>query len=154
MATLDSDFEDSLREAVLDDIQQQATASDGYIQTTVAKMDALLAAYGRRHDYDVGPVIESRTEPAITRDRTSIRAFWGYYHPAARPMAFGTSDHTVDGDPVLTFVWEDPPQWVTEEFEQEGDGYRVFFSSVDVSGLPAGRFVRDGLADLRRRLQR
>jgi hypothetical protein len=42
-------------------------------------------------------------------------------------------------------VWEDPPQWVREEFEPEGDGWRVFLPETTPSGLPEARFIRDTL---------
>lgn len=150
MATLGADFEDQLREALLDDVQQQFVGRDGPIWAAVEKSHDVLIEYGREHDYNVGPVIEALSEPAITRTSTSVEAFWGWFHPAAPYFAFGTSDHTVDGNPVLSFVWENPPAWVTEEFEREGDGYRVFLPETEPSGLPESRFVREGITTARR----
>ncbi len=75
---------------------------------------------------------------------------------------FGTSDHHVDGDPVLSFVWSGPdvPQWVRKEFDQARDpsgqfrsGWRVFLPDVDVSGLPESRAIRDAFNGLRRLLE-
>jgi hypothetical protein len=72
---------------------------------------------------------------------------------------FGTSDHTVSGDP-LSFVWEDPPQWVREEFDQARgsggrfrSGWRVFLPETDVSGLEESRAIRDSLNGFRRLLR-
>jgi len=150
MATLDSSFKDQLQEALLDDIQEWMLADDGPVQGAVERSEEILTEYGQRHDYNVGPVIEALAEPAIVRKDDRVIARWGWYHPAAPHFEFGTSDHTVDGNDILSFVWEEPPQWVREEFEKEGDGWRVFLPSTDVSGLPESRFVRDGLAWLRR----
>jgi len=75
---------------------------------------------------------------------------------------WGTSDHTVSGSKVLSWVWSGPdvPQWVREEFDQARDesgqfrsGWRVFFDSVDVSGLPEARAIRDALNAFRRLLK-
>jgi hypothetical protein len=82
-------------------------------------------------------------------------------HPAADFFEFGTSDHTINGDPVLSFVWEerhDPPQWIRENFDEavsEGGrpGYRVFLANVEVQGLPETRFLRDALDFLQRQME-
>jgi hypothetical protein len=71
----------------------------------------------------------------------------------------GTADHEIEATnaDVLSFVWErrhDPPQWVRDEYEREGDGWRVFLPEVEVTGLPEGRFIRDSLNAFRRRLER
>lgn len=153
MATLGSDFEDQLQEALLDEIQEQMLADDGPVQGAVEKSEEVLIEYGRRHDYDVGPVLEALAEPAIQRKSDRIVATWGWYHPAAPHFEWGTSDHTVDGDPVLTFIWEDAPPGIHEMFpdtQREGGDPRVFLPSVDVSGLPESRFVREGIDWLRR----
>ena len=147
---LDSGFERKLREAILDDVQEEMLADDGPVWGAVERSHEILREYGRRHDYNVGPVIEALAEPSVTRKADRVVAYWGWFHPAAPHFEFGTSDHVVDGDPVLTFIWEEPPEWVKEEFEREGEGWRVFLPQTEPSGLPESRFVRDALAWLRR----
>ena len=150
---LASDFERQLREALLDDIQEQMLADDGPVWGAVERSHEILEEYGRRHDYDVGPVIEALAEPSVTRKADRVVAYWGWFHPAAPHFEFGTSDHVVDGDPVLTFIWEDAPAAIHEMFPDtqrvNGDP-RVFLPSVEVAGLPESRFVRTGVAWLRR----
>ncbi len=153
MATLESGFEDKLQEALLDELQKQMLADDGPVWGAVERSHEVLMEYGRRHDYNVGPVVEALAEPAIQRQPDRIVATWGWYHPAAPHFAWGTSDHTVDGDPVLAFVWEDAPQSVHEKWPDtdrvDGDPV-VFLPEADVSGLPESRFVREGIDWLRR----
>lgn len=163
MTTLASDFEDDLEAALLDEAETKLVGERAnLIYQFVEIVHTNLRAYAARHGYDVEPTIESLGQPEVQRSggRLVVRVGW-----ASEQMArweFGTSDHHVDGDPVLSFVWtaggrgEDPPQWVREEFEQartsDGrfqSGWRVFLPEVDVSGLPESRAIRDGLNALR-----
>lgn len=96
----------------------------------------------------VGPVVEGSGEDAVVR--------FAFDDPRAGFFEFGTSPHTVEGDP-LSFVWEDPPQWVREEFDQARgaggrfqSGWRVFFQSVDVDGIDEVRYMREALRVLAR----
>jgi len=114
-----------------------------------------LRTVGDANDYDVEPVIESLE--LVEADRSDGEIRWGWSHPAAEYFEFGTSAHTIDGDPILSFVWEDPPPGIREEFDQARDsggrfqsGVRVFFSSVEVEGITETRFVRAGVEYLAR----
>jgi len=107
-----------------------------------------LRAAGDANDYDVEPIIESLE--LVEADESGGEIRWGWSHPAAEYFEFGTSPHTIDGDPVLSFVWDDPPADIAAQFESEGDGVRVFFSSVDVAGIVETRFVRAGVEYLAR----
>jgi hypothetical protein len=143
-------FEDDLREALLDDAEANAA------RVLANKLDTLangaLLEYGRANDYDVRALIEaSVVEIDRHQDGITITARWP--EPAIY-FEFGTSDHTITptNAEVLSFVWEDPPQWVREEFDRARDssgrfrsGWRVFFPEVEVSGLPEARFIRDAL---------
>ena len=151
---LEGDFEAQLQASVLADAEQRFR--EELVPAAVERSNEILRDYGQRLDYNVAPVIEAQTEPAFTRESGRITAFWGWFHPAAPHFEFGVSPHTISGNPILSFVWETPPQWVREEFEREGDGWRVFFHEVnwgsDTGGIPESRFVRDALAWLRREL--
>lgn len=154
-ANLSNSFEADLQEAVLDDVQDRFLASDGPIQTAVDRSHDILIEYGSRHGYDVGPVIEALQEPAISRQSNRITVFWGWFHPAAPHFEYGTSDHVVSGNPILSFVWEDAPPEIHEMFpdtQRVGGDPRVFFPETEPSGLPESRFVRDALNWLRREL--
>jgi len=151
MATLESRFEDKLREALLDNVAEQARQPGGLADQVQAHAHELLEAYGQRHDYDVQPIIEAgETRVEGRKGRVLVR--WGWPEPAIF-FERGTVDHAVrarEAD-VLSFIWEDPPQWVRNEFDAEGDGYRVFLPETNVSGLPESRFIRDTLNWVRRR---
>jgi len=149
--TLDSDFEADLREATLDEVEA-ADIGDRLRE----RIRELLGEYQDRHDYNLDAVVEAvRVETDRSGDRITYTAHLP--HPSLL-FEMGTSDHeiTPTNADVLSFVWErrhDPPQWVREEFEREGDGWRVFLPKVEVSGLPEGRFVRGALDELRRELE-
>ena len=151
---LDSSFEADVREAVLDDAERELIGKEGnLIHQTVQRSHEVLRQYGDENDYDVEPIIESLVGPEVTRTNDSIEVRWGWEHEAAPHFEYGTSDHTVDGDPVLSFIWEDAPAGIREMFPHtervDGDP-RVFLPSVDVAGLPESRFMRDALNWLRR----
>jgi len=149
--TLDSDFEADLREATLDSVES-ADIGDRLRE----RIRELLGEYQDRHDYNLDAVVEAvRVETDRSGDRITYTAHLP--HPSLL-FEMGTGDHeiTPTNADVLSFVWErrhDPPQWVREEFEREGDGWRVFLPKVEVSGLPEGRFVRGALDELRRELE-
>jgi hypothetical protein len=161
MATLDRSFEDDLREAALDAAERELIGrQDNVVFGFIERVHGRLEAYGRAYDYNVQPIIDSLGEVEIDRsgDRIAIRIGWE--HEAIRYFEFGTSDHTIEGNPILSFVWEDPPQWVREEFDQARgsggrfeSGWRVFLPEVEVSGIPEARAIRDTLNWLRRELR-
>ena len=163
MATLESGFEADLQEAVLDEAEREFIGRRAnLVFEFVELVHELLRAYGQRHDYDVESTIDSLGEPQVERTGDRLTIIVGWTSPQMARWEFGTSDHTVDGDPVLSFVWSGPdvPQWVREEFDQARtsggqfrSGWRVFFSSVDVAGLPESRAIRDALNGLRRLLE-
>lgn len=144
---------DAAREALLDGVEETLVGARGnLVYQAIQQAHSNLEAYGSRHGYSVGSVVDSLafTPSDASRTARSVSVKWFWTHPAAEFFEFGVSPHTIDGDPLLSFIWEDPPTWVTEEFEQEGDGYRVFFRSVDHPGVPASRAIRDSLNWLRR----
>jgi hypothetical protein len=151
---LERSFEDKLQAAVMDDVEQGLVGEQGNLvheaiqQSREALMDF-------EDEYNVGPIWDSLEGPEVSRTDESITVRWRFTHEASGFFEFGTPDHyEIEGDPILSFVWEDPPQWVTEEFEAEGDGYRVFFSKVDSGeGIKETRFTRWGLRWLRWQLE-
>jgi hypothetical protein len=143
MTTLDGSFEDAAREDLLDQAEQYAR---GEVAPAVQEhAHGILEAYGREHDYDVGSIIAAgETRVERRKDRVVVR--WGWPEPAIF-FERGTVAHVVEAKnaDVLSFIWEDPPDWVREEYEREGDGWRVFLPKVEVAGLPESRFIRDTL---------
>jgi len=151
---LDAEFETQLRESLLDEAEHQLIGKSGnLVHQAVQQSREALQRFGDQ--YDVDPIFESLEGPEVERTNDSITVRWRFAHPAAGYFEFGTPDHyDIEGDPVLSFVWEDPPEWVKDEFEREGDGYRVFFAEVDSGkGIEETRFTRRGLRELRRQLE-
>lgn len=145
MTTL-ANFEDNAREAMLDAAEEHAR--EEIAPAVRDHAHEILEAYGRENDYDVTSIIEA-AETRVERRQGRVVARWGWPEPAIY-FERGTVDHVVKARnaPVLSFVWErrhDPPQWVRDEYEREGDGWRVFLPEVEVDGLPESRFIRDTL---------
>lgn len=158
MATLDRGFEDDLREAVLDEAETALVGEEAnLVFEFVELVHTRLRAYGRRHGYDVESTIDSLGTPQVERGADSITITVGWDSEQMARWEFGTSDHHIDGQPVLAFIWSDPPQWIREEFDQARgaggqfeSGWQVFLPEVDVAGLPESRAIRDALNALRR----
>lgn len=161
MATLDPGFEDALREAVLDDVEAKLIGEEAnLVFEFVELVHANLRAYGRRHGYDVEGTIDSLGTPEVDRSTGTISVTVGWEDEQMGRWEWGVSPHTIDGNPILSFVWEDPPQWIREEFDQARgaggefrSGWRVFLPDVDHPGIPESRAIRDALHGLRRVLQ-
>ncbi|PHQ46355.1 hypothetical protein DJ68_07820 [Halorubrum sp. C3] len=136
-------FEEDAREALLDELEDHAR--EEIAPQVQAHAHDILRQYGQEHDYDVKPIIEAGETAVIRRgDRVVVRFGW------PKPAIYferGTIEHVVEAKnaDVLSFIWEDPPEWVREEYEPEGDGWRVFLPKVEVAGLPESRFIRDTL---------
>jgi hypothetical protein len=142
-----------ITEAVTDEVRQQLVGQErNLIARTIIEANSNLEEAAAVNEWDVESVTaswdvvvdERGGELAIRIENT---------HPAADFFEFGTSDHVINGRPVLSFVWEerhDPPEWIREHFDEatsEGGrpGYRVFLPRVEVQGLPETRFLRAAL---------
>ncbi|ELY96761.1 hypothetical protein C482_15341 [Natrialba chahannaoensis JCM 10990] len=151
---LENSFEADLREALLDDVEQRAREK---IAPEVQEYaHDVLEQYGQRHEYNVSTLIEAG-QTRVERREGRVFVRWGWPEPAIY-FERGTADHVVQtrNADVLSFVWEerhDPPQWVREEFDREGDGWRVFLPETNVDGLPESRFIRDSLNYVRRQFE-
>lgn len=150
-ATLGADFEDKLATATLDEAEHHLVGKpDNLVYQAIQQSHEALRDFSG--EYDVESIIESMGGVEVDRTDDSITIRWGWEHPAAPYFEFGTSDHVVNGQPVLSFVWEDPPPEIRQQFDQARtaggqftSGWRVFFASVEVSGIDETRFVRLGL---------
>lgn len=108
-----------------------------------------LRSYGGRHGYDVDPIIDSLQAPDVSRTTDTLTVTWGWEHVAAPFFNYGSDPHTIEGNPYLSFVWEDPPSGAADRWPAEGDGVRVVIDSVDHPGLPESRYIQAGLEWLR-----
>jgi len=146
------DFERQLETAALDTAAQQLVDGRGnLVFQAIQRSHEVLRSVAAREEYDVEPIIDALgpVERERTAGRLTVR--WGWTHEAAPFFEFGTRPHTVDGDPVLAFRWEDAPPEIREQF---ADTFPVvFFQSVDVEGIAETAFVRAGLDYLRSQLR-
>jgi hypothetical protein len=152
--TLDEDFEDAAGEAVMDAVYDSLIGQrDNLVHEAIQQSREALEDFDDQ--YNVGPIWNSLSGPEVDRSDGEITVRWSFDHPAAGYFEYGTPDnYTIEGDPILSFVWEDPPAWVKDEFEREGDGWRVFFGEVDSGeGIAETRFTRWGLRWLRWQLE-
>ncbi|SEW10318.1 hypothetical protein [Natrinema salifodinae] len=105
-----------------------------------------LRSYAGRTDYDAESIIDSFAGVEVDRSDGELTVTWRWEHDAAVFFNNGTSDHTIDGDPVLVFRFDqDKYPYLAEMFP---DG-TAFLPDADVSGLPQSRFVQAGLEWLR-----
>lgn len=148
--TATASFSISGPEPVLDDAESKLVGqSRPVVFQAVRVSHGTLRSYAGRTSYDIESIIDSFQEVETSRSGDELTVTWGWDHPAAVFMNNGTSDHTIHGNPVLSWIWEDPPAEAREEWPEEGDGVRVFVDQVSVSGLPRSGFVEAGLNWLR-----
>ena len=142
MATLESGFEDKLREAMLDDVEQKVRDEYGPALKSFAKEN--FEAYAARHDYDIEHIWEDAEGPLVERDDDSVtlRIEW----PGLTALfEFGVAPHTIEGNPTLHFYWEEIDQWVKTDSVEWGS---------ETGGIPESRAIRDAMNEIRRVLQR
>jgi hypothetical protein len=146
-------LQDATREAVVG-------RERNLVAETIAEANSNLDEAAAVNEWDVQNV-KSSVDVEVNETETGIGIRISYDHPASEFFEFGTSAHTIQGRPVLSFVWEerhDPPEWVREEFESATSdkgrpGYQVFFSEVEVEGIPETRFLRDALRFFQRQME-
>lgn len=149
MATLDSSFESDLQEALMDEAEGQLYDNpDNMAFAFLQLVNENIRDFANEQDYDLESIAESGRVTDTSRGNTRVSVTLEWDHPAAI-FEWGAPPHTIEGNPILSFVWEDPPDWVKQEYEREGDGWRVFFPSVEHPGVPAGRFLRGAVNRVR-----
>lgn len=160
MATL-PDFENDARDALLDKAENALYAEpDNITYQFLRCANNNFEEYANRHDYDIHDIPASGHVTDTTRTTNSVSSTVLWDHPLTGIYEYGAQPHTIEGNPILSFVWSDPPQWVKEKFPQGRDasgrfvsGWRVYFSSVNHPGVPESRSIRGALQLLRLQLE-
>jgi hypothetical protein len=143
MTTLESTFPADLRDAILSEVEADAERLARHVINLVHDN---LRDYGNRHDYDVESTIES-VDWSVKLSDGAVTITVGWTDEQMLRWEFGTSDHTVPGDPVLVFEFDaDEYPYLAEMF----DNGVAYLPEADVSGLPASRAIRDAMNQLRR----
>lgn len=141
---LDASFEAAAREATLDVYESHLEQRAEQI-VREATRDALVSA-----GYDADGILAALEGPDVRRDQDRIVVSWTIDHPGALPLEVGTSDHTIEGDPVLVI----PVENLSDEHAADIEGDTAFYAEVEVSGVAETRHTRQALAALRRALTR
>lgn len=135
---LDSSFEDDLKEALLEDIEQ--TLQEEYGPQLIETARENWQAYASRNGYDIDHIWEDVEGPIVERDGDSIvlRLEW----PGLTALfEWGVAPHTIQGNPYLHFYWDRIDQWIKTEEVNWGS---------ETGGIPASRAIRNAMADIRR----
>lgn len=149
-----------ITEELKDDVRESLVGRErNLIAQTVQRANENLEGFSGENEWEIENIKQSvNVETNETKTGFAIRIY--YEHEAADFFEFGTSEHTISGDP-LSFVWEErhnPPGWVSDEFdsatsERGRPGYRVYFREVEVAGIPETRFLRDALRFFERQMK-
>lgn len=147
--------DDELQEGLLDRAEHEFVGGpDNLISQTIQETHESLRRYGSSNDYSVQSVENSFQGVEVGRSDDTLTIGYGWDHVATAYFERGVSPHMIHGQPVLVFVWENPPAWAQEAFDPEGGGVLAFLPQAnwgsDTGGIPEGRFVRDGINWLRR----
>lgn len=153
MVSLEPAFETKVEVAMTDAVEHELVGQQAsLIYELVELTHTLLRAYGQRHGYDVESTIDSLGQPEVDRQAGRVAVTIGWESEQFSRFEFGVSPHRIDGNPILSFIWENPPDWVKQEFDQARgasgrfeSGWQVFFESVQHPGIPEGRAVRDAM---------
>jgi len=138
----------AVREQYLDSVFSTLVGAEGnLVFQAVQQAHETLQQYGSEQDYAVDSIIDSFAGVDAGRSGDRITASWHWDHQAAAFYEFGTSDHTVDGDPLLVFEFSESEYPGLAEMFPDGT---AFLPQVEVSGLPEARWVRDSLSWFRR----
>ena len=137
---LDASFEDDLREAVLDDVEQTLREEIGPKLKAVAREN--WKAYASRNDYDIEHIWEDAEGPLVDRDDSSVSL--RIERPGLTALfEYGVSPHTIEGNPLLHFYYGKIDQWITVESVNWGS---------ETGGIPESRAIRDAVDQIGRAL--
>lgn len=146
MTTISSGFESDLREAIIQDVHRKTREQIGPQVEALARQR--WKDYATRNDYDIEHIWQE-ADRTVRRDGDVVRLTIEWPGLTAL-FEFGVSPHTIEGNPLLSFVWEAPP----EGTRPPGAPENVVAQSVDwgsvTGGIPESRAIRDTWRELSR----
>lgn len=149
MTELDSGFEDDLREAVLDDMEDELDdATDEFVENAERNWKS----YASRQGYAIEHIWQDAERTPVDRGANMVSTEVEY--PALTALfEFGVDPHIIRGDPLLAFSWPAPPEGTRPP------GAPSFVVAEEVNwgsvtgGIDASRAIRDALDRTRMRLR-
>ncbi|WP_435065888.1 hypothetical protein [Halobaculum sp. EA56] len=141
MATLESGFEDNLREALLDELKKKFEDELGPLLIATAREN--FQRYASANGYDIDHIWEDVEGPIVERNGDSVQ-FRVEWPELTALFEFGVSPHTIEGNPVLHFYWEKIDETITVQSVEWGS---------ETGGIPESRAIRDALHTFRRVVQ-
>lgn len=144
MTTL-SDFESSLRDALLDEAEREVADARDQL---VADAESGFRSYAGRNGYDIDHIWRDVVTSAVDRRRNAVstRVEWP---PLTALFEYGVDPHTITGNPLLAFNWPAPPQGT----RPPGAPSYVVAESVNwgsvTGGIDASRAIRNALDGMR-----
>ncbi|WP_434531040.1 hypothetical protein ACODNH_05355 [Haloarcula sp. NS06] len=131
-----------LRQSLLDGVEETMVGAQGnLVYQSVQQAHNAIDSYAGQQGYDLEFFSETFAGVDFTRDRMSIHVEWSWQGDLPMFYEFGVSPHTIEGDPLLHFFWEEADQWIQTESVEWGS---------ETGGIPESRAVRDSLNWLRR----
>ncbi|MEE6210852.1 hypothetical protein U3A55_11905 [Salarchaeum sp. III] len=129
---LDSDFEDDLREALLDDVE--ARFREEYGPQLKQYAQERWEAYAAENDYDIDHIWEDATL-TVEREGDGVRVRIEWPELTAL-FEHGVEPHQIRGD--LHFYWDAKDQWIQTDEVNWGS---------ETGGIPESRAIRDALRE-------
>lgn len=145
MTDLGGDFENELREALLDEAEDVVDEETDNLKDL---SEEFFRVYAAENGYDISHIWRDATRTPVQRSRRSVRASVSW--PALTALfEYGVDPHTIEGDPLLAFNWDAPP----EGTRPPGAPSYVVSDSVNwgsvTGGIDAARAIRNSLDEVR-----
>jgi hypothetical protein len=136
---------DAAAAALMDDVESKLSRQQGnLVFQSIRVANGALRGYATRNEYEMEPIAESVELLDTSRSDRRFSARWGWTHEAAIYFNFGVAPHTINGNPLLHFYWEEIGQWIKTESVEWGSR---------TGGIPESRYVQAGINWLRQELQ-
>lgn len=148
MTALDG-FEDNLRESVMEDAEANLYAGRNNLAYQFLRAaNQNFREYASRQGYDIGGIPDSGRVTGTSRSSRSVSATIEWTHGLTALFEYGVEPHTIEGNPLLSFYWDSPP----EGTRPSGAPSYVETQSVNwgsvTGGIPEARAIRDALTFL------
>jgi hypothetical protein len=129
-------------DALLDNIESQLS---DLAEASISVADGRLRQYGNRTGHTISDILSTSEFRLVERVQNTIQFRIAWTHDRAALINYGVGPYTIEGKPILSFIWENAPPSVREMFphtERVGGDPRVFFPKVEHPGVPSARFIQ------------